>query len=158
MIAMARKSFTRRIFLLLLCMSLACTLFVASKTVQGAAPLPVKAETEGTTEAEPAKPKPVGPVDEYDRGVPKTTFEGFIKSAGSGDFERAANYMDLRNLPRWMGNPNDGLPAYRDSLGRIETPDRTVDIMKGILDNHEGMNPDSPPGSFSRSSPQHPWP
>jgi MscS family membrane protein len=110
-------------------------------------------------------------VDEYDRGVPRTAVESFIKHAGGGDFEKAAQYLDMRNLPRWMGKPdeqemarqlkividrgmwldfdalsedpkghaNDGLPAYRDTLGRIEMPDKTVDILLQHVPREDGI-------------------
>jgi MscS family membrane protein len=50
------------------------------------------------------KPKPPqsGPVDELGRGVPRTTIQGFRKAANARDYERAAKYLDLRNLPGWM--------------------------------------------------------
>jgi len=53
--------------------------------------------------AEDVKKKPpVGPVDEYNRGTPRSSVTGFLASARDGDYEKAANYLDLRNLPRWM--------------------------------------------------------
>jgi len=115
--------------------------------------------TEGETAGGPGA-VPAGPVDEFDRGVPRTTVEGFLDAVQGGDFERAAHYLDLRNIPRSMekmegpelarqlkivldralridlelvssaprGNLEDGLPEYRESLGRIQTPERTVDL------------------------------
>lgn len=79
--------------------------------------------------------------------------EGFLAASRDGDYQTAAHYLDLRNLPRgldksegpdlarklkivldrtlWLdpeevssdpkGQAKDGLPAYRDTLGRIET-------------------------------------
>jgi MscS family membrane protein len=109
---------------------------------------------------EPAKPKHLGPVDEYNRGVPRTSVEGFLKYTSDGNFKQAANFLDMRNLPRsvrnidgselalqlkivldralWInldevsnapkGYSDDGLPSYRESIGRIKTRDKTVDI------------------------------
>ncbi len=118
-------------------------------------------EEKVTEKPEPKKTKPAGPVDEYDRGVPQGSVKGFLSAVRDGDFERAAQYLDQRNLPKWMdqwegpelarqlkivldrnlwidpelvsanpdGNLKDGLPHYRDSLGRIKMPNRTVDIL-----------------------------
>jgi len=44
----------------------------------------------------------LGPVDELNRGVPRTSVQGFLQAAGKRDFKQAAEYLDLRNLPGWM--------------------------------------------------------
>ena len=33
---------------------------------------------------------------------PRSSFIGFLQSANNGDFEQAAKYLDLRELPIWM--------------------------------------------------------
>lgn len=38
------------------------------------------------------------PEDEFDRGTPVRSVEGFVAAAEAGDFETAAEYLDLRNL------------------------------------------------------------
>jgi MscS family membrane protein len=43
--------------------------------------------------------KKVGPEDEFDRGVPRNSVAGYLQAAEKDDFERAANYLDLRRLP-----------------------------------------------------------
>ncbi|MCP4626366.1 MAG: mechanosensitive ion channel family protein, partial [bacterium] len=43
-----------------------------------------------------------GPLDEFERGNPRSSVKGFFKAARDGDFERAAEYLDLRNLPWWV--------------------------------------------------------
>ena len=53
------------------------------------------------------KTLPAGPVDEYDRGTPYSSVKGFFKATRGGDYERAAHYLDLRNLPRWI-DKNEG--------------------------------------------------
>ena len=40
------------------------------------------------------------PDDEFDRGVPRTTVQGFFLAVQERDFERAAEYLDLRHLPK----------------------------------------------------------
>jgi MscS family membrane protein len=49
----------------------------------------------------PPKPPPAPP-DEYNRSVPRSSVEGFLAAAKSGDYERASQYLDLRNLPYGM--------------------------------------------------------
>ncbi len=39
-----------------------------------------------------------GPLDEFDRGTPRSSYLGFAEAAREGDYERAAEYLDLRNL------------------------------------------------------------
>jgi len=46
----------------------------------------------------------LGPEDEFDRGVPRTSVKRFLEAAKEGDYERAAQHLDLRNLPREMRN------------------------------------------------------
>jgi len=42
----------------------------------------------------------LGPEDEFERGVPRTSMKRFLDAAREGDFASAAEYLDLRNLPR----------------------------------------------------------
>jgi len=41
---------------------------------------------------------PLGPEDDYDRGVPRSSMKRFLEAARNGDFENAAQHLDLRNL------------------------------------------------------------
>ena len=41
---------------------------------------------------------PVIPADDFDRGTPRRSADGFMAAVDRGDFETAAEYMDLRNL------------------------------------------------------------
>jgi MscS family membrane protein len=50
----------------------------------------------------PAKVIPLGPADEFDRGVPRSSLKGYLKAARDGNFKRAAKYLDMRYLPVWM--------------------------------------------------------
>jgi MscS family membrane protein len=45
---------------------------------------------------------PAGPVDEYERGTPHSSLKGYLKATRDGDFKRAAEYLDMRNLPGRM--------------------------------------------------------
>jgi MscS family membrane protein len=116
--------------------------------------------------------KSLGPLDEFDRGVPITSVTGFLDAARKGDYERAAQYLDMRNLPKEMdksqgpdlarqlktvldrgllidlellsddpkGHADDGLPSYRDMLGRIETPDKTYTLLLQRVPREDGVS------------------
>ena len=63
----------------------------------------VKSKEEiGAEQKAPEKVKALGPADEFSRGVPRDSLKGYLKAARDGDFERAAQYLDLRYLPVWM--------------------------------------------------------
>jgi len=51
--------------------------------------------------------KPKVPQDDLGRGMPRTSVKGFLKVARARDYEKAAQYLDLRNLPRGL-NKKDG--------------------------------------------------
>jgi MscS family membrane protein len=51
----------------------------------------------GTTVVAPVAD--TGPRDALNRGTPRGTIRGFIEACEAVDFERAAQYLDLRNLP-----------------------------------------------------------
>jgi MscS family membrane protein len=127
-------------------------------------------EDESAQPPEPKKIKPLGPADEFNRGVPRSSLKGYLKAARDGDFEQAAKYLDLRYLPSWMdksqgpqlarqlkialdkvlwfdldmisahpdGFSDDGLPANRDSIGRIKTPKKAVDILMQRVPRGDG--------------------
>ncbi len=73
----------------------------------GTTPLPVTQQTpspdskkqSGTDKVGPHTVY-TGPMDEYNRGNPRSAMEGFLKYASKGKFETAAKYLDLRYLPR----------------------------------------------------------
>lgn len=146
------------------------------KEVIGGKTEETKETKEPATKEKPAeaqkKAQPVGPDDQFNRGVPRTSIEGFLKAAGNRDYERAAEYLDLRNLPRgldqsdgpdvarelkivfdralWIdldllsddprGHLDDGLPTYRDRVGRIETPEKTFDILVQQVPRGDGVS------------------
>jgi MscS family membrane protein len=117
-----------------------------------------KAKVTAKEEAEADSSQPTGPQEEFNRGVPRTSVAGFLAATAKRDYQRAAEYLDLRNLPRaltktqgpqlarqlkivfdrslWidltslsrepMGRDNDGLPSFRDHVGKIEIPGKTV--------------------------------
>ena len=48
--------------------------------------------------APPAEEAPIIPADEFDRGTPHRSAQGFMTVVDTGDYETAAKYLDLRNL------------------------------------------------------------
>ncbi|MFC1827158.1 mechanosensitive ion channel domain-containing protein [Thermodesulfobacteriota bacterium] len=67
----------------------------------------ISAEAEKTVEQTENKPPaavvvPLGPEDDFDRGVPRTSVKRFLESTKNKDFIDAAQHLDLRNLPREM--------------------------------------------------------
>jgi MscS family membrane protein len=63
---------------------------------------PARSAPAQTAEAPPTiAPTPVpGPEDEFDRGTPRAAMRGFLVAANKGDYERAAQYLDLRRVPK----------------------------------------------------------
>ncbi|MGD1975402.1 MAG: mechanosensitive ion channel family protein [Desulfobacterales bacterium] len=128
-------------------------------------------EGKGAEQSTAQKVKPLGPADEFNRGVPRSSLKGYLKAARDGDFERAAQYLDLRYLPDsidasqgpqlarqlkialdkviWFdmeavsehpdGFSDDGLPANRDIIGRVKTPEKTVDILMQRIPRSDGV-------------------
>ena len=112
------------------------------------------------------------PDDEFDRGVPRTTVQGFFLAIRERDFERAAEYLDLRHLPEevkkipgaelarefrivlartiWIdlgelslepeGHDKDGLPSYRERIGRIKAQSKTFDILLQKVPRGDGVS------------------
>jgi MscS family membrane protein len=119
-----------------------------------------------------AEQAPQGPLDELNRGTPRSSFLGLAEAVREGDYERAARYLDLRNLPEevleiggpelarlfkivldralWIdvdtlsrdprGISDDGLPAYRDSLGRIEIDGKPIHIYMQRVPREDGVS------------------
>ncbi|WP_157509151.1 mechanosensitive ion channel family protein [Ferrimonas futtsuensis] len=144
--------------LLLLCLLLPLSLQAEPPTLKNMMEQETPAETE---EAAPDKPAPEPTVvDEYERGSPRSSMEGLLHALRHNDFERAAHYLDGRNLPKgvadlplsllaeefklilnrtlWVdlhtlseskdGLTGDGLPPYRDLVGRVPLGSRQVSV------------------------------
>ena len=120
-----------------------------------------KAEIKKTEESRAQKEEIDIPPDEFNRGVPQTSVAGFLRAVRERDFNKAAEYLDLRNLPEgldaaqgpdlarkfhivlartlWVdldslslqpeGFSDDGLPGYRDRLGRIQSDEGNFDLL-----------------------------
>lgn len=135
---------------------------VLAQDARGQAPEPAATRpapaVEKLTETDLAKP--MGPADPFNRGTPRGTVYGFASACRHSDYERAAQYLDLRQLPpeeqargpeiarklraalgrvlavdfaelsdRNEGTTDDGLPAWQDRLGVIETREGPVTIL-----------------------------
>jgi MscS family membrane protein len=117
---------------------------------------PTTPPTVGAPAAEPTRPAAKFPPD-----VPRGAVARFLAACREGQYARAAEYLDLRQVPRsvraqrgpelareleavldralWIdvdrlsdqpeGDPDDGLPALRDSLGTIDTENGPVEIL-----------------------------
>ena len=160
--------------ILLLILIIASILFATRSPVMAQSASGNQSNSKEGLAAEQPEPKvvqPLGPVDEFNRGVPRSSLKGYLKAARDGDFERAAKYLDMRYLPDaidasqgpqlarqlkialdkviWFdldiisaspdGFPDDGLPVDRDNIGRIKTPERTVDILMQRVPRGDGV-------------------
>ena len=56
--------------------------------------MPISAQDDVNDDAEAEH----APADPFNRGTPRRSADGFIAAADAGDFDRAAEYLDLRNL------------------------------------------------------------
>ncbi len=95
-------------------------------------------------EAEVRKLVKYGPDDEYERGVPRTSVAGFIRTARNDDFEQAARYLDLRNLPAGL-HTEDG-PELARRLAIILNRALWID-MDALSTAPEGHSEDGLPAS-----------
>jgi len=59
---------------------------------------PAVAQDDAPDSAPVVKPGPDIPADQFNRGTPLGSAEGFIAAVDSGDYDKAAEYLDLRNL------------------------------------------------------------
>ncbi|UCG14581.1 MAG: mechanosensitive ion channel family protein, partial [Deltaproteobacteria bacterium] len=127
---------------------------------------PVFAAEQATAENAAAPPTHEIPADEFGRGSPQGTVKGYFAACREGNYEKAANYLDLRQIPGdgpvlarqlrtilsrtlWVdvdtlsqeqeGRPNDGLPAYRERLGTIDTQAGRVDILLQHVPREDGV-------------------
>jgi len=108
------------------------------------------------------------PVDEFNRGTPRTSILGFLQATRERDYERAAQYLDLsagtgergpelarqlrivlgRELwvdvdalsPSPEGDPNDGLADARDRIGRIAGRTKNYDILLQQVPREDGVS------------------
>ena len=108
--------------------------------------------------------------DEFNRGTPLASAEGFLAATDANDYETAAEYLDLRNVRgdatkltgiqlarrldvivergTWVdvaelidhpdGRDDDGLPAYRDSIGTVLDGSKEVQLLMQKVPRGDG--------------------
>lgn len=81
-------------------MVLSVALLMGARTGAQTTP-PTDAPTTSTTlPAAVDEGPPPGPADPFLRGVPRTAARNYLLACRDGDYEKAANYLDLRHVPR----------------------------------------------------------
>jgi MscS family membrane protein len=95
-------------------------------------------DTPGQAESEAA-----GPEDAHGRGTPRGSMQGFFAATAAGDYEKAAHYLDLRNLPAGLG-PDDGPDLARQLDIVFERELFWIDI-DGLSNKAEGLPGDDLP-------------
>lgn len=99
---------------------------------------PEESEQVPAEQAKPHSKQPEVPQDKFEREVPRTSVKGFFKAARAWDYEKAAKYLDLRNLPRGL-DEKDG-PQLARHLKIVF--DRTVWVDLDTLSTDPNGHPD----------------
>lgn len=92
----------------------------------------------------PKAEKLKGPVDEFDRGTPRTSIEGFLAATRAGDYGRAAEYLDLRRLP--PGKAQEKGPILARQLNFVLASSLWIDLDE-VSDAPEGRRKDGLPSN-----------
>lgn len=129
-----------------LLLALAFLLILSAGALGAAAQEPPPA---APTAEEPAKEdfsKAMGPPDPFNRGTPRGSMYGFIVACRAGDYERAAKYMDLRQL-----SPADRerAPEIARQLEAVLGQKLRVDFTS-LSDRNEGFEDDGLPARQDR--------
>jgi len=99
-----------------------------------------------TPPAQPLAP-PRGPEDSLGRGTPRGTTRGFLEAARSGDYEKAAEYLDLHRIP--ASRRDDDGPELAKELKAVL--DRTLWVdLTDLSDDPEGNVDDGLPPRTDR--------
>ena len=108
---------------------LACLLYAGSSYSAEAPTLKEVAEQKDKKEKleEIAAEQAAGPYDEFNRTTPRSSLAGLALAVKGQDFERAVNYLDLRNLPFSLDEDLDGEDLVR-KLVIVAKRAMTVDI------------------------------
>lgn len=99
-------------------------------------------ESEPEQRAQSEAPDVYIPEDELDRGTPRRSLRGFLTATQNRDFETAAEYLDLRNLPSRMKSM-DG-PTLAHGLSIVIDREIWIDFA-GISDHPDGASGDGLP-------------
>ena len=82
--------------------------------------------------------KPMGPPDPFNRGTPRGAVYGFAAASNKGDYERAAEYLDLRRLSKEQRQSGPELARQlRSAIGRALSVDYSIfsDAPEGIAED-----------------------
>ena len=101
-----------------------------------------KGVVKGAVEPDVVPEKPAPSVDEYDPGIPRNAYKGFIAACKERDFDRAAEYLDLRYLPRGLDSTKG--PDLARKLYIILTRKIWIDVAH-LSDRPEGHQEDGLP-------------
>ncbi len=104
------------------------------------------AEKQGQEEAvlkKLSEAQPTGITDEYNRATPRSSLLGLILAIKEKDYQRAANYLDLRNLPFTAEKELDG-PQLARKLSIIGSRAMVIDL-DSISDHPRGHKNDGLP-------------
>lgn len=124
---------------------LVAVFFVLLLAASGAPAAEPSAPAETPAAAQP-EPVPAGPVDDFERGTPRSSMEGFLIAARAADWERAAAYLDLRGTPRSQREEQG--PLLAKQLKTILDRSLWVDLEslsiepRGVRDDALGTNRD----------------
>jgi len=102
-------------------------------------------------EAQQQSPAPVralpAPEDDFNRGLPRTSVEGYLNALQDNDYERAAEYLDLRNLKGAL-TADDG-PLLARKLGVVLGRTLWIDLEQ-LSEDPRGRAADGLPASRDR--------
>jgi MscS family membrane protein len=93
-------------------------------------------------EEAPKKKAPPGPADDFNRGVPRTSVKGYLEALRKNDYERAAEYLDLRNLQQGLSE-SDG-PVLARKLGIVFERALWIEVDR-LSDDSQGWADDGQP-------------
>lgn len=118
-------------------------LFLSSSHAETAQPTPklkdvigeenLDTENSSNTNGEIKKLIKLGPDDEFNRGIPRSSVSGYFKAVKAADYKRAAQYLDLRNLPKGYSKA-DGAELARQLKIVL---DRTLWVEMDLLSTQE---------------------
>ncbi len=88
------------------------------------------------------------PDQEFKRGVPRTSVQGFLNAARELDYERAAEYLELRNLP-WGMDKSQGPQLARHLKIIFDRAPLWIDLDQ-VSDKPKGQSDDGLPSNRDR--------
>ena len=104
-----------------------------------------KAKEKPTEKAKATLPDPD---QEFKRGVPRTSVQGFLNAARELDYERAAEYLELRNLP-WGMDKSQGPQLARHLKIIFDRAPLWIDLDQ-VSDKPKGQSDDGLPSNRDR--------